>query len=81
MTKLALTEEDFDSWRNGGIGQYIFDVILPKHMEETKQAYLDKAWSGDLSEATRIAHHERVNVLEQLRTMTFADLESWAGGE
>ncbi len=74
---IPFEKDEWDDWRDHPITAWLFDHHLKNEIEATKQAFIDYAWGQAGNDPVKHASlFERSNVLKELTTLTYEDLEA-----
>lgn len=70
-------KDEWDDWRDHPVTVWLFDTFLKNEIEATKQEFIDYAWGRAGNDPIKHASlFERANVLSDLVTLTYEDLEA-----
>lgn len=63
------TPEEFEAWRGHPVTQWMLDIFVAAEMKRTRERFNEIAWYNRNAEEVRVAHRERHDTLDWLRTL------------
>ena len=74
---MPFEKDEWETWREHPLTIWFLDVFLAKEADEAKQNFIEHAWGQrEIDPVYHAAIFERVKVLNEMRTLTFEDLEA-----
>lgn len=75
--QIPFEKDEWEDWRDHPITAWLFDSFLTNEIEATKQEFVSYAWGKAGNDPVKHASlFERANVLKDLVTLTYDDIEA-----